>query len=83
MPREYKFSPRQTVRRVRPPGTAQISGRISLEARFHADAFLLALKKSGRPTYMYEVVDVMLLALADPDFAARVDELLDTTEIPE
>lgn len=81
LPTPYKSSPRQTSRIVRPPGEAQLNARISSEARYQADAFLSDLKYAGRPTYLYELLDVLLLNLNRPDFALQVRDLLDTTDI--
>lgn len=81
MPPRYQLSPRHTARVVRPAGDAQLNARVSTAARYVADEFLGSLKREGRPTYMYELLDVLLLNLRRPEFAQQVRELLDTTEI--
>lgn len=80
-PTHYATSPRHSGRVVRPPGTAQLNARVSADARFHANEFLSMLQREGRPTYMYELLDVLLLNLRDPQFALQVREMLDHTEV--
>ena len=54
---------------------------MSKEARFQVEEYLGHLKRAGRPTFLYEVLDVLLINLRDPEFAAQVSHMLDTTEV--